>query len=351
MKILLGITGSTGVKAIPKLIEKFVMDGHSVQTIVTDAAKRLMEIMIPEKLKDFCDDEDELFEYQCSGRIAHIELARWADIAVIAPCTSNTLNKLNVGICDNLLLSTLKAMESPKPILIAPAMNTVMLEKDIDSFYAKNIAFPTVKKLSCGDFGLGALADIDAIANLAYGRKWHIQDNLWHPGIYNDYHRRNEGLDSVLMTHPGRFGASRKHDIHTGVDLYADETDLRVHAFENGKVVSVGPFTGVNAGCDWWYDSQYVAVEGRSGIIVYGEIDPHPSVKVGNDVYYGSQIGKIVRVLKHPPRKDIPGHSMYMLHVELISRPGDDGDYTAGTWELKQNRPKRILDPTVYLYH
>lgn len=362
MKILLGITGSTGVKAIPKLVDKFVKDKHLVQIIATKAARRLMEIMIPDKWEKLCDDHNvhddksELFEYKQTGAIAHIDLARWADIAVIAPCTSNTLKKLICGICDNLLLSTLKAMEQNKKVLIAPAMNTIMLEKDIDFLTFRTndrvqLAFPTVKKLSCGDFGLGALADINAIANLTYGNQWHINDNLWHPGIYNDLQRQNEGFEHNLIYHPGRFGASRKHDIHTGIDLYANPRELLVGAFENGKIVSIGPFTGVDTDCEWWYDSKYVAVEGRSGIIVYGEIEPSQSIKVGETVTQGQLIGEIVQVLRHSPRRPIPGHSMYMLHVELISHPGPGEDFTAGDWKLKQDRPKHVLDPTVYLYH
>lgn len=363
MKILLCITGSTGVKAIPKLVNKFVKDKHLVQIIATKAAKQLIEIMIPKKWEQLCndhkvhDDESELFEYKQTEAIAHIDLARWADVIVIAPCTSNTLNKLKVGICDNLLLSTLRATEPNKRILIAPAMNTVMLKKDIDAFHNEKIVYPTVKKLSCGDFGLGALADIDAIANLAYGHKWYVNKNLWHPGIYNDHSchfRRYEGLDSDLMAHQGRFGASRKHDIHTGIDLYADRRDtkgLLVGAFEEGRVVSIGPFTGTDAGCEWWYDSKYVAVRGRSGIIVYGEIEPSPSIKVKEDVTPGQLIGEIVQVLRHPPRTHVPGHSMHMLHVELITKETMSNDFTAGDWKLKHARPRYLLDPTPYLYH
>jgi len=58
--------------------------------------------------------------------VLHIDLAKWADIFVIAPCSANTLAKLAYGICDNLLTSVARAWDADRPLVIAPAMNTHM---------------------------------------------------------------------------------------------------------------------------------------------------------------------------------------------------------------------------------
>lgn len=76
-----------------------------------------------------------------------------------------------------------------------------------------------------------------------------------------------------VAPHPGAFGVSRKHDVHTGVDLYASES-TPVYAIEDGKIVEILEFTGEGADppSPWWNRTQAVLVEGRSGVILYGEV-------------------------------------------------------------------------------
>jgi len=342
--VLLALTGSTSVKLVKKLYDK-LSEENKVQIIATKAAMDIYR-RLPSKYNsndlDIITDEDELTEWTVNDRILHIELAKWADKFLVAPCTSNTLNKIHYGICDNIVLSTLKAFptEKRKEIYIAPAMNTKMLEKDIWLINrTDNILFPTVKTLSCGDFGLGALADIEDIVNIINGHKWNSYNPLLlEPHVYEDN-----------IHHPGSFGAKRKHDIHTGVDLYYNNSDLSVYPFEDGKIIGIGDFTGPAADCDWWLPSKYVAVKGQSGIIVYGELEPWNHIDVGLEVSINSYLGEVVQVLKHPPRCRCPGHSMFMLHVELIK--SDSELMTSETWSLGEKRHKDLKDPTVYLYN
>lgn len=142
--------------------------------------------------------------------------------------------------------------------------------------------------------------------------------------------------------HPGAFGSVRKHDVHTGVDLYTDG-DVYVSAVEAGMVVAIEPFTGPHAGSPWWNDTWVAMVEGASGVVAYGEIDP--AVRVGQLVKAFSWIGIVRPVLKKAPRADIPGHSATMLHIEL---------YRTGTrvpvdWPLGMPQPANLLDPTSLL--
>ena len=98
--------------------------------------------------------------------VLHIILRNWADINIIAPLSANTLAKVANGICDNLLTSVVRAWDFKKPIIIAPAMNTLMWEnpftqKHLDTCQEMGfkVVPPVSKKLACGDVGMGAMAD------------------------------------------------------------------------------------------------------------------------------------------------------------------------------------------------
>ena len=132
----------------------------------------------------------------------------------------------------------------------------------------------------------------------------------------------------------GSFAAVRKHDIHTGIDLYC-KPGSRVLAIESGIVVAVENFTGPKAGSPWWNDTQAVLVEGKSGVVCYGEIDT--SLSVGDVVQEKSLIGEVITVLK----KD-KGKPMTMLHLELY----EHGITESVIWELESKKPKGLLDPT-----
>lgn len=135
----------------------------------------------------------------------------------------------------------------------------------------------------------------------------------------------------------GKFGAIRKYDIHTGVDLYC-EPDENVYAIEDGVVVAVEDFTGPKAGLPWWNDTQAVLVEGRSGVFCYGEISTNH--KVGQKIKEGDNIGTVLTVLK----KD-KGKPMTMLHMELYKH----GTVESVVWELGKRKPKGLWDPTCIL--
>ena len=114
--------------------------------------------------------------------VLHIELRDWADILVIAPLSAHTLAKIATGLCDDTLTSVVRAWDlghgtsrPPKPIVLAPAMNTAMWQhpltqqqlQAIQAFSRSNsvkVVAPMVKTLACGEVGVGALAQIDDIA-------------------------------------------------------------------------------------------------------------------------------------------------------------------------------------------
>jgi phosphopantothenoylcysteine decarboxylase len=106
--------------------------------------------------------------------VLHIELRKWADAFLIVPLDANTLAKAAVGLCDNLVSSVIRAWDSKdKPLLVAPAMNTVMWEHSLTQEQLnilRNrdvVVIPTVsKRLACGDIGYGAMATPETIVGI-----------------------------------------------------------------------------------------------------------------------------------------------------------------------------------------
>ena len=141
---------------------------------------------------------------------------------------------------------------------------------------------------------------------------------------------------TVIPKH-GSFGAIRKHDVHTGVDLYGNEGDP-VFALEDGLVQDVGLFTGESVGSPWWEDTWYIGVSSLSGYIVYGEVTTN--IEVGTRVKKGDLLGSIKRVLRRNK-----GKLQSMLHLELYTERVLD----PVVWELGQPKPEKLENPTKLL--
>ncbi len=139
------------------------------------------------------------------------------------------------------------------------------------------------------------------------------------------------------MPHPGSFGAIRKFDIHTGIDLYC-ELQQSVLAVEDGEIVLIENFTGAHAipSSPWWNDTQAILIEGDSGVVVYGEIKPLETLKIGDIVKRGETIGNVITVLK----KD-KGTPATMLHLELYKK----GTRETVIWNLGTPQPEVLLNP------
>lgn len=134
----------------------------------------------------------------------------------------------------------------------------------------------------------------------------------------------------------GSYGCIRKHDVHTGVDLYCDPGTVVV-AVEAGTVVGVEQFTGAAADSPWWLDSWAVLVEGVSGVVAYGELSRHNLPSVGDAVARGQSLGEVTSVLT--PKADRP---TTMLHLELYQT----GARTTVWWPLGTAKPSSLLNPT-----
>jgi len=169
-KIALGVTGGIAAFKAVALTSKLVHAGAQVRVIMTDAATKLIT---PLTFKEISGNPVavDMWSGNAEFNVEHIALVRWADLFIVAPATANIVGKMAHGIADDLLSTTLLACN--KPIIICPAMNTVMLEQPI---VQKNLAWlastgvhimeASTGDLACGTIGKGRLPEPEEI--LAY---------------------------------------------------------------------------------------------------------------------------------------------------------------------------------------
>lgn len=169
MRIVWGITGSVAAIRGDVLARELLAIGE-VRAVYTYRAKHFLP-KLPEQITCYGDEEEWAAWSQLGDPVLHIELRRWADVFLIAPATADCLAKLSQGICDNLLLSLARAWDFSKPMLVAPAMNTMMwthptTEEHLHRLrsWGIRICDPVSKRLACEDVGMGALAPAEEIA-------------------------------------------------------------------------------------------------------------------------------------------------------------------------------------------
>jgi phosphopantothenoylcysteine decarboxylase/phosphopantothenate--cysteine ligase len=171
MKILIGVTGGIAAYKSLELVRLFIKAQHEVQVVMTDGAKEFIQPLSFQALSGK-PVRDGVFNTEQEAGMGHIELARWADLIVIAPATAETIAKLRMGRADNLL--TTICLATNKPIMLAPAMNSVMWKNEAT---IENIEVLTQREMivlqpasgeqACGEVGEGRMLEAQAIFDLA----------------------------------------------------------------------------------------------------------------------------------------------------------------------------------------
>jgi len=178
--ILLGVTGSVAAIKTPLVYETLRRTGHAVKVVATQASLYFFDSAAIER-EALVLDADEWpgresgRRWQREDEVLHIQLRRWADVLAIAPLDANTLAKLANGLADNCLTCVWRAWEPARPVVLAPAMNTLMwqhpaalaLDELVDWIDANSprlrIVAPESRRLACGDEGVGAMAAPETI--------------------------------------------------------------------------------------------------------------------------------------------------------------------------------------------
>jgi phosphopantothenoylcysteine decarboxylase len=186
-RVLVGACGSVAAVKVPELVARLAQAGCEVRVVWTEHARHFLgvaagydaahhaayEQLLRARSVVAYEDADEWRDYQRvkDDPVVHIELRKWADVLVLAPLSANTLGKLACGLCDNLLSSVVRAWDPAKPLLLAPAMNTLMWQHPLTAeqlrkareLMGAHVVEPAVKVLACGDAGSGALAPVSEI--------------------------------------------------------------------------------------------------------------------------------------------------------------------------------------------
>jgi len=163
MNIVLGVTGGIAAYKTPELVRRLRDAGADVRVIVTPNGTRFVSPLSLATVSEHGVIIDQWGDPE-KGGVDHIELARWAELLLIAPATANVIAKLAVGIADD-ALSTY-AIAHRRTVLIAPAMNTFMLlhptvQQNLATLRARDVQImePDEGLLACGDEGAGRMPD------------------------------------------------------------------------------------------------------------------------------------------------------------------------------------------------
>jgi phosphopantothenoylcysteine decarboxylase/phosphopantothenate--cysteine ligase len=169
--VALGVTGGIGAYKAVEVVRGLQKRGHEVVAVMTHAATRFVGPITFEAITRRRVITDQ-FDEGMNADIEHIALASTIDLLLIAPATANIIAKLANGIADDFLSTLYTATRAP--LLVAPAMNTLMFEheavrRNLDTLAARGVRFvePGEGYLACGWIGKGRLAEPDEIVAAA----------------------------------------------------------------------------------------------------------------------------------------------------------------------------------------
>jgi len=172
-RVLLGVTGGIAAYKSAELIRRLRDAGAEVQVVMTAAAQ---EFITPLTLQALSGNpvHTDLLDPKAEAGMGHIQLARWADLLLVAPATADFIARLVQGMTNDLLSSVCLATHSP--IALAPAMNQGMWEKAATQDNIQQLQIRGVKILgpdfglqACGDIGIGRMLDVNDLTDAVKG--------------------------------------------------------------------------------------------------------------------------------------------------------------------------------------
>jgi phosphopantothenoylcysteine decarboxylase/phosphopantothenate--cysteine ligase len=160
-RVLLGVTGGIAAYKSPDLVRRLIERGADVQVVMTAAAQRFVSPMTFQAVSGRPTRSD-LWDDTAEAAMGHIELARWAQVVLVAPASADFLARLAGGRADDLLCTLCLATEAP--IMLAPAMNRVMwankaTQANVETLIARGIRIlgPGSGNQACGEVGAGRM--------------------------------------------------------------------------------------------------------------------------------------------------------------------------------------------------
>ncbi|MGB1199560.1 MAG: bifunctional phosphopantothenoylcysteine decarboxylase/phosphopantothenate--cysteine ligase CoaBC [Thalassotalea sp.] len=168
--IVLGITGGIAAYKTPELVRRLKEHGANVKVVMTEGAKAFITPMTLQAVSANAV-ADSLLDPQAELAMGHIELAKWADLIVIAPATADAIARIAAGMANDLL--TTICLASAAKIAVAPAMNQQMWHAQITQENIArltdrgiNIWGPGKGEQACGDVGYGRMLEVSELVEL-----------------------------------------------------------------------------------------------------------------------------------------------------------------------------------------
>ena len=170
-RVLLGVSGSIAAYKSPDIVRRLQDLGAEVRVVITSGGR---EFVSERSLQTISKNKvhDNLWDKDAELSMGHIELAKWADIVIIAPASANTIAKLCHGKADDLLSTVILATSAT--VMIAPSMNQQMyaslaMKENLQLLKSRNVIIiePGFGEQACGDVGEGRLAEPIDIAQQA----------------------------------------------------------------------------------------------------------------------------------------------------------------------------------------
>jgi phosphopantothenoylcysteine decarboxylase/phosphopantothenate--cysteine ligase len=162
-RVLLGVSGGIAAYKSPDLVRRLRERGHQVRVVMTHAAR---DFITPLSLQAVSGQavHTTLLDEQAEAAMGHIELARWADVVLIAPASAGIIARLAHGLADDLLSTLCLATEAP--IVVAPAMNRQMwaaaaTQANVKTLRARGVHLlgPGSGDQACGEVGEGRMLE------------------------------------------------------------------------------------------------------------------------------------------------------------------------------------------------
>ena len=165
--ILLGVSGGIAAYKSPELVRRLREQGAEVRVVLTDAARAFVTPLTLQAVSGHTIPAGVLDPASEQG-MNHIELAKWADLVLIAPATANVISRLATGMADELL--TTLCLATPSPVALAPAMNQQMYlhpatQANLQTLAQRGVQLwgPASGSQACGDVGPGRMLNPDEL--------------------------------------------------------------------------------------------------------------------------------------------------------------------------------------------
>ncbi len=173
-RVLLGVTGGIAAYKAPDLVRRLREQGADVRVVLTEAAAKFVTPLTFQAVSGH-PVRSSLWDEAAEAAMAHIELARWADLVLVAPATADFLARLAAGMADD-LLATL-CLVSDAPLCVAPAMNRLMwahpaTRDNLERLAARGVVVlgPASGDQACGETGEGRMLEpVGLVAALQSG--------------------------------------------------------------------------------------------------------------------------------------------------------------------------------------